>query len=893
MKRAFLALTVALLLLLVAGVGTAAANPPAGQSSGQWAGSQEDAGAAAGTAQWEPSNENSPAREHGPGDGSVSQSNEASSEATAVNANETEQDAEQGPPPCVAPGVVGPDAKTCYQPYPMPSPRDECSEVVRLAGTECFQPHPMPSPSDECPGSCTPGGGGSQVAGQSADNEQDATAIAGTVQVEPSNDNVSVRVLSPGDEGSVSQSNEASSEATAVNANLTGQHADQTQAGDSCKCGSAGDQVIGQSADNDQDATAVAETKQEKPSNSNISVRVLSPGDDGDVWQSNEASSKAEAGNINLTGQHADQTQAGDSCKCGSAGDQVIGQSADNDQDATAVAETKQEKPSNSNISVRVLSPGDDGDVWQSNEASSKAEAGNINLTGQHADQTQAGDSCKCGSAGDQVIGQSADNDQDATAVAETKQEKPSNSNISVRVLSPGDDGDVWQSNEASSKAEAGNINLTGQHADQTQAGDSCKCGSGLQVIGQSADSKQEAAAIAATIQEKPSNSNTPIRVLSKGDDGDVWQSNEASSKAEAGNLNLAEQKADQEQAGGSGLQVIGQEAKNDQDAFALGLTIQKGAKNENEPLRVLSKGDDGDVWQSNEASSKAEAGNINLTGQHADQTQAGDSCKCGSGLQVIGQSADSKQEAAAIAATIQEKPSNSNTPIRVLSKGDDGDVWQSNEASSKAEAGNLNLAEQKADQEQAGGSGLQVIGQEAKNDQGAFALGLTIQKGAKNENEPLRVLSKGDDGDVWQSNEASSKAEAGNINLTGQHADQTQAGDSCKCGSGLQVIGQSADSKQEAAAIAATIQEKPSNSNTPIRVLSKGDDGDVWQSNEASSKAEAGNLNLAEQKADQEQAGGSGLQVIGQEAKNDQARSRSDSRSRKEQRTRTSPCVC
>ena len=130
--------------------------------------------------------------------------------------------------------------------------------------------------------------------------------------------------------------------------------------------------------------------------------------------------------------------------------------------------------------------------------------------------------------------------------------------------------------------------------------------------------------------QEKPSNTNAPIRVLSKGDDGDVWQSNEASSKAEAGNLNLTEQKADQEQAGGSGLQVIGQEAKNDQDAFALGLTIQKGAENENEPLRVLSKGDSGDVWQSNEASSKAEAGNLNLTKQKADQSQEGDSCKWG-----------------------------------------------------------------------------------------------------------------------------------------------------------------------------------------------------------------------------------------------------------------------
>ena len=111
-------------------------------------------------------------------------------------------------------------------------------------------------------------------------------------------------------------------------------------------------------------------------------------------------------------------------------------------------------------------------------------------------------------------------------------------------------------------------------------------------MIGQSAKSEQDAAAIAATIQEKPSNTNAPIRVLSKGDDGDVWQSNEASSKAEAGNLNLTEQKADQEQAGGSGLQVIGQEAKNDQDAFALGLTIQKGGRErERAPARLEQGG--------------------------------------------------------------------------------------------------------------------------------------------------------------------------------------------------------------------------------------------------------------------------------------------------------------
>ena len=37
------------------------------------------------------------------------------------------------------------------------------------------------------------------------------------------------------------------------------------------------------------------------------------------------------------------------------------------------------------------------------------------------------------------MIGQSADNDQKALAGALTVQEKPSNENISVRVLSPGD----------------------------------------------------------------------------------------------------------------------------------------------------------------------------------------------------------------------------------------------------------------------------------------------------------------------------------------------------------------------------------------------------------------------------------------------------------------------
>jgi hypothetical protein len=786
MKRLCLALAVAALLLLVAGVGTATANPPALQDAGQLVGSAQDAAAAAGTAQQEPTNDSSAAPVSSPSDsGTVDQSNDATSNATAGNVNATKQDADQD--------------------------QD---------------------------------GSGIQAIGQSAENEQDALAAALTVQKEPENLHAPVRVFSKGDGGDVTQSNDASSDASADNLNLTKQDADQDQgSGDhDCKCEGGGTQVIGQSADNDQKAAAVAKTVQEKPSNTNVSVRVLSPGDDGSVSQTNTASSTAKAGNINLTKQDADQKQDADSCKC-AGGEQVIGQAADSDQKAAAVAETVQEKPSNTNISVRVLSKGDDGDVTQSNTATSDAKAGNINLTEQDADQKQDG-------SGLQAIGQSADSDQKALAASTTAQKNPSNKNISVRVLSPGDGGSVTQSNTASSNATAGNLNATKQDADQKQDADSCKCGGGEQVIGQLADSDQKAAAFSATVQEKPSNTNTSIRVLSKGDDGDVSQTNDASSTAFAGNLNLTKQDADQKQDAdsckcGGGEQVIGQLAKSDQKAAAFSATVQEKPSNTNTSTRVLSKGDDGDVSQTNDASSTAFAGNLNLTKQDADQKQDG-----GSGFQVIGQAAKNEQDATALAFTFQSGASNENTPIRVLSKGDGGSVTQANTASSEAVAANLNFTKQDADQKQGGGRhddnhdccghddkhdccgiGIQAIGQLAKNDQKATAAAATFQvfkqpcvcghKGSVgNSNTPTRVLSKGDDGSVDQSNTASSAAAAFNVNVTKQDADQKQD-TSCKCWEafGIQAIGQLSESDQYSTALAATFQLGASNTSAPVSV--------------------------------------------------------------------------
>ena len=321
-----------------------------------------------------------------------------------------------------------------------------------------------------------PGDPAAQALGQAAASGQAAGALSGASQSQPANQNISVRVLSDGNNGDVSQSNTVSSNATAGNANLTGQSAGQTQNG-SCGC-AGGTQAIGQDADNSQSAQALSYATQSGASNTNIPVRVLSPGDNGSVSQSNSVESNATAANANATGQTADQSSAGGS------GTQAVGQSADNEQDAAAASGASQTGAKNTNISVRVLSDGDDGSVDQSNSVDSSATAANLNLTGQSAGQAQGG-------GGTQAIGQDADNNQSAGALSAAEQRGASNTNIPVRVLSSGDGGDVSQSNSVSSSANAGNLNGLGQNASQVSRGGDCLCtpGSGIQAIGQDAES--------------------------------------------------------------------------------------------------------------------------------------------------------------------------------------------------------------------------------------------------------------------------------------------------------------------------------------------------------------------------------------------------------------------
>lgn len=133
-----------------------------------------------------------------------------------------------------------------------------------------------------------------------------------------------------------------------------------------------------------QETEATASAAQSGVSNANVSVRVDSPGDNGPVTQVNEAEGAATAGST--------------------------GASADPDT-ALATAAATQEDVSNTNVSVRVFSPGNDGAVTQQNQAAAHAEAG-------------------------QAPG---------NAAASAQQDGARNTHVSIRVGSPGTDGPVAQ----------------------------------------------------------------------------------------------------------------------------------------------------------------------------------------------------------------------------------------------------------------------------------------------------------------------------------------------------------------------------------------------------------------------------------------------------------------
>jgi hypothetical protein len=341
---------------------------------------------------------------------------------------------------------------------------------------------------------------GEQTAGQDAGNMQSATSGAKSTQIDPSNENISVRVLSPGDNGDVSQSNNSSAKSGALNANATGQGVSQVQSSGGAAAKAL--QTAAQEAGSEQSAISNADSTQKNPSNENISVRVLSAGDDGNVDQSNNSDAKSFAGNKNGLLQKTDQSQGGsdtspvslsrgDPCGCdsGSKAIQAAGQDAFSKQDAKSDATSKQIAPDNQNVPVRVLSEGDNGSVDQSNNSDAKSFAGNLNLTMQSIKQSQAGtsgsccvvvpvrdsvplDPCGCSgkSTGIQAGGQDAFNKQDAMSFAGSEQIAPQNDNEPIRLKhSDGSNGDVSQENNSSAESKSLNLNKLLQFLQQLQ----------------------------------------------------------------------------------------------------------------------------------------------------------------------------------------------------------------------------------------------------------------------------------------------------------------------------------------------------------------------------------------------------------------------------------------
>jgi hypothetical protein len=380
---------------------------------------------------------------------------------------------------------------------------------------------------------------------------------------------------------------------------------------------------------------------------------------------------------------------------------QGVEQVAGTGQSASSSASSTQTNPSNSNISVRIFSPGDNGSVSQSNNSVAGSVAGNAASTTQGVSQSQGG-------SGEQAVGQVAETIQKAKSQAESKQVKPSNSNISVRIHSPGDDGDVEQSNNSVAGSAAGNLAHTDQAAEQSQGGDDCRCkhgggGSGVQAVGQEAKTIQVAESEAKSVQEHASNENIPVRIGSKGDNGSVSQSNNSAALSFAGNAAKTTQGVEQTQGGGCGchggdaVQAVGQKAITGQLAESEATSIQKGASNSNTPVRIFSEGDDGDVEQSNNSIALSAALNAAKTEQAVGQSQGG-GCGCGdrhksdgAKVQAVGQWAETFQKADSDATSVQWKPSNTNAPVREKSKGGGGSVSQSN--NSLAASAALNLA--------------------------------------------------------------------------------------------------------------------------------------------------------------------------------------------------------
>ncbi|HXG76696.1 MAG TPA: hypothetical protein VNJ53_09015 [Gaiellaceae bacterium] len=300
---------------------------------------------------------------------------------------------------------------------------------------------------------------------------------------------------------------------------------------------------------------------------------------------------------------------------------------------------------------------------------------------------------------------------QDASAESKAVQVAPTNVNVSVWILSHGDSGDVSQTNSnESGDATAVNENATWQSNEQGQYGSGGQADSGNATGGdggsggdggdatsgdayggdvtqsQTASNEnatdQKAEATSEAVQIAPTNANVEVRILSKGDSGDVSQTNSnESGDATAVNKSATWQSNEQSQKGIGGDATSG-DATGGDGADACGCKGKAGDGGD----ATTGKAVGGDVDQSQTAS------NSNETKQHAN--------------------AESK--------AVQVAPTNVNLGVHVLSKGDSGHVSQTNSnESGDATAVNKNATWQSNEQSQKGIGGDATSGDATGGDGG------------------------------------------------------------------------------------------------------------------------------------------------------------------------------
>ena len=290
-------------------------------------------------------------------------------------------------------------------------------------------------------------------------------------------------------------------------------------------------------------------------------------------------------------------------------------------QTATSGATANQGSPSNGDVSVRVGQGGNDGPVGQSNDASTTSASDATNGV------------APAGS------GPSPDGTPPSNASANTTQTTPSNSNVAVRVGSPGDVGGAGQANDAQAAAAA-----TGSNA---AAGATISSGEPSGTISPSAQAN------AAATQISPDNINVVVRVGSPGNNGPVNQQNTVGSTAGtslpdqaatssdtstnpvgtdqlvstsgsslAGNVNQADQSVDQ--ANNEQAPPIDASASAPAATTSPGITIgsanatQIDSTNMNVSVRIASPGSDGVVTQIGSATATGtspDLSTVNVTG--------------------------------------------------------------------------------------------------------------------------------------------------------------------------------------------------------------------------------------------------------------------------------------